>query len=125
MARDLDLTFPHVDAVLGVPTVREADGLAMSSRNQYLLPEERRAAAALPAAMRTAIAAILGGTPTEPALAELKATLLQAGFSSLDYAALADAASLEEIAAPGQAPARLLVAARIGATRLIDNMPLG
>jgi len=125
MARDLDLTFPHVDAVLGVPTVREADGLAMSSRNQYLLPEERRAAAALPAAMRTAIAAILGGTPTEPALAELKATLLQAGFSSIDYAALADAASLEEIAAPGQAPARLLVAARIGATRLIDNMPLG
>ena len=125
MARDLDLTFPHVDAVLGVPTVREADGLAMSSRNQYLLPEERRAAATLPAAMRTAIAAILGGTPTEPALAELKATLLQAGFSSIDYAALADAASLEEIAAPGQAPARLLVAARIGATRLIDNMPLG
>ncbi len=125
MARDLDLTFPHVDAVLGVPTVREADGLAMSSRNQYLLPEERRAAATLPAAMRTAIAAILGGTPTEPALAELKATLLQAGFSSIDYAALADAASLEEIAAPGQAPVRLLVAARIGATRLIDNMPLG
>jgi pantoate--beta-alanine ligase len=125
MARDLDLTFPHVDAILGVPTVREADGLAMSSRNQYLAPEERRAAAALPAAMRTAIAAILAGEPSESALAGLKAVLLEAGFSSVDYAALADAASLEEIAAPGRTPARLLVAARIGSTRLIDNMPLG
>lgn len=125
MARDLDLTFPHVDAILGVPTVREADGLAMSSRNQYLAPEERRAAAALPAAMRTAIAAILAGEPSESALAGLKAVLLEAGFSSVDYAALADAASLKEIAAPGRTPARLLVAARIGSTRLIDNMPLG
>ena len=125
MARDLDLSYPHVDAIHGVPTVREADGLAMSSRNQYLSAEERQAAAILPAAMRAALAAIAGGTPVADALATLRASLLAAGFSSIDYADLADAASLEPIAAPGAVPARLLVAARLGSTRLIDNMPLG
>jgi len=125
MARDLDLTFPHADAIYGVPTVREADGLAKSSRNQYLSPEERRAAATLPAAMRTAIAAIESGTPAPQALATLRDSLAAAGFSSIDYADLADAANLEPLAAPGSAPARLLVAARLGTTRLIDNMPLG
>ncbi len=125
MARDLDLTFPHADAIYGVPTVREADGLAKSSRNQYLSPEERRAAATLPAAMRTAIAAIESGTPAPQALATLRDSLAAAGFSSIDYADLADAANLEPLATPGSAPARLLVAARLGTTRLIDNMPLG
>lgn len=125
MARDLDLTFPHADAIYGVPTVREADGLAKSSRNQYLSPEERQAAATLPAAMRTAIAAIESGTPAPQALATLRDSLAAAGFSSIDYADLADAANLEPLATPGSAPARLLVAARLGTTRLIDNMPLG
>jgi pantoate--beta-alanine ligase len=122
MARDLDLTRPHVDAIIGVPTVREADGLAMSSRNRYLSPEQRAAAAALPRAMRAAAAAITGGTGVTEALGALEAELLAAGFASIDYATLADAASLAPLEALGPAPARLLVAARIGGTRLIDNL---
>ena len=122
MARDLDLVAPHVDAIVGVPTVREADGLAMSSRNRYLSPEQRGQAAALPQAMREAIAAIRKGSAPAPTLAGLEAHLLQAGFESVDYAALADAAALTPLASLGEAPARLLVAARIGGTRLIDNM---
>jgi pantoate--beta-alanine ligase len=125
MARDLDLTRPHVSNIIGVPTVREADGLAMSSRNRYLTPAQRAAAAALPRAMREAIAAIEGGAQVPNALAALKAHLLAAGFTSVDYAALADASSLAPLEALGKDPARLLVAARIGNTRLIDNMPVG
>ena len=125
MARDLDLTQPHVRSIIGVPTVREADGLAMSSRNRYLSPENRSAAAALPQAMKHAIAAIEGGGEAGPALAELEAQLLRAGFASVDYATLADANSLRPLSAFSGAPARLLVAARIGGTRLIDNMAVG
>ena len=122
MARDLDLVRPHADAILGVPTVREDDGLALSSRNRYLSPQARAQAAALPQAMREAISALAGGSAVAPTLAALEAHLLQAGFDSIDYAALADAASLEPLDALGPVPARLLVAARIGGTRLIDNM---
>jgi pantoate--beta-alanine ligase len=122
MARDLDLTRPHADAIIGVPTVREADGLAMSSRNRYLTPELRAAAAALPRAMQTAAAAIAGGTGVVDALGALEAELLAAGFASIDYATLADAASLAPLDTLSPAPARLLVAARIGGTRLIDNL---
>lgn len=122
MARDLDLTRPHVDAIIGVPTVREADGLAMSSRNRYLSPDQRRAAAGLPRAMQAAIAAIEGGAGVAETLAGLEAAILAAGFDSIDYAALADSSTLTPLPALGNAPARLLVAARIGGTRLIDNM---
>ena len=122
MARDLDLTLPHVDAIIGVPTVRESDGLALSSRNQYLTPEARAQAAALPQAMRDTIAALLAGSVVPPTLAAMEAHLLQAGFDSVDYASLADAASLVSLGPLGDSPARLLVAARIGGTRLIDNM---
>ncbi|WDA42068.1 pantoate--beta-alanine ligase [Erythrobacter sp. BLCC-B19] len=122
MARDLDLTAPHVDAIIGVPTVREPDGLAMSSRNRYLTPEQRAAAAALPRAMKTAIAAIEGGAQVTATLAGLEAALIAAGFASVDYAVLADSTSLAPLGALGPTPARLLVAARIGGTRLIDNM---
>jgi pantoate--beta-alanine ligase len=125
MARDLDLVRPHVDAIIGVPTVREADGLAMSSRNRYLSAEQRAAAASLPRAMRAAIAEIESGAPVAGALAALQAQVIGAGFSSVDYAALADSTSLAPLAALGDAPARLLVAARIGGTRLIDNMAVG
>ena len=125
MARDLDLTRPRADRILGVPTVREADGLAMSSRNRYLSPEDRSRAAALPQAMREAIAAIEAGSAVAPTLAALEAHLLQAGFSSVDYAELADAESLAAMPELDERPARLLVAARIGGTRLIDNMPIG
>lgn len=122
MARDLDLTRPHVDAIIGVPTVREADGLAMSSRNRYLSPEQRAQAAALPSAMRTAIAALEKDAPVDDTLAALEAEIVAAGFSSADYVVLADAVSLAPLSALGGNPARLLVAARIGNTRLIDNM---
>lgn len=125
MARDLDLTRPHVDAIIGVPTVREADGLAMSSRNRYLSPDQRTAAAGLPRAMRAAIAQIEGGGDVAAALAALQADLLTAGFGRVDYAVLADAADLTPLTALGDRPARLLVAARIGTTRLIDNMAVG
>jgi len=122
MARDLDLVRPHVDRIIGVPTVREADGLAMSSRNAYLTPTERAAAAALPHAMRGAIAAIGQGDDVAATLAGLERELLDAGFGSVDYARLCDADSLAPLAARGTGPARLLVAARIGKARLIDNM---
>ena len=122
MARDLDLTFPHVDAIIGVPTVREGDGLAMSSRNRYLSPQDRAAAAALPRAMKAAIGQVEAGHEISAALATLERELLDAGFASIDYAVLADAMSLKLIDTLPDSPARLLVAARIGGTRLIDNM---
>ena len=122
MTRDLDLVLPRAQAIYGVPTVREPDGLALSSRNRYLSPEDRSRAAALPQAMHEAIAAIEAGSAVAPTLAALEAHLLQAGFSSVDYAELADAESLAAMAELDERPARLLVAARIGGTRLIDNM---
>ena len=125
MARDLDLTRPAAPAIIGVPTVREADDLARSSRNAYLTVEQRAAAPELPAAMRAALAAIVGGAKVATALESLSDRLLDAGFASIDYAELRDAETLELIDTPGTRPARLLVAARIGKARLIDNMPLG
>ncbi|CDO36799.1 pantoate--beta-alanine ligase [Novosphingobium sp. KN65.2] len=122
MARDLDLTLPMADNIIGVETVREADGLAMSSRNAYLTPEQRAQAATLPAAMKTAIAAMEANESVAGALARLEATLLSGGFSAIDYARLADADSLAPLDARGDGPMRLLVAARIGKARLIDNM---
>ncbi len=122
MARDLDLTAPHVSRIIGVPTVREEDGLALSSRNRYLSPQDRASAATLPRAMREAIAQIEGGQDAMTALAALKQQLLSAGFDQVDYADLADAQTLQRLDALGEGPARLLVAARIGGTRLIDNM---
>ena len=121
MARDLDLTRPHVDAIHGVPTVREADGLAMSSRNAYLSDQQRQQAAALPRAMASACNAVRAGTNPAAALAQLVEELLAAGFSTVDYAELRDPDSLAVVAEPASQPARLFVAARIGGNRLIDN----
>ena len=122
MARDLDLTRPSADAIMGVAIVREADGLAMSSRNAYLSLGQRAQAAVLPAAMRTAIALIAAGEAAEPALNGLKVAVLEGGFAAVDYVQLCDPATL----APTETlPARLLVAARIGGVRLIDNMAVG
>jgi pantoate--beta-alanine ligase len=97
----------------------------MSSRNRDLSPEQRAQAAALPRAMRAAIAAIEAGAPVAEGLAALEAEIVAAGFSSVDYAVLADSTTLAPLAALGDTPARLLVAARIGGTRLIDNMAVG
>ena len=120
MARDLDLTFPHVAAIYGVGIVREADGLAMSSRNAYLSPDDRQRAAALPRAMEDAAAVIADGGDAARALGNLKETLRVAGFESVDYAELRDADSLAPLESDN-GNARLFVAARIGGTRLIDN----
>ena len=125
MARDLDLTRPFASDIIGIPTVREPDGLAMSSRNRYLDDNDRAAAATLPREMREAIARIEDGQHVGRTLAALEDALLGAGFSSVDYADLADAASLAKLEELGDRPARLLVAARIGGTRLIDNMAVG
>jgi len=122
MARDLDLTRPHADAILGVPTVREADGLAMSSRNAYLSDKHRAKAVALPRSMKEAIADIEAGANVPGTLMRMRARLEEAGFGAIDYITLADANSLQPLSATPRAPARLLVAARIGTTRLIDNM---
>lgn len=125
MARDLDLTRPHAADIIGVPTVREADGLAMSSRNRYLSPMHRAAAAALPNAMKLTIAQIEAGESPSLALGMLERMLKESGFEQVDYAELADAQSLQKLESTPDKPARLLVAARIGGTRLIDNMAVG
>ncbi len=122
MARDLDLTAPAAQAIIGVPTVREEDGLALSSRNRYLSPDDRQRAATLPRAMREAVARIEDGQNVTRTLAALEDELLGAGFNQVDYAELADAGTLERLTELAGRDARLLVAARIGATRLIDNM---
>ncbi len=123
MARDLDLALPRADAIIGVPTVREADGLALSSRNQYLTPEERSQAAALPRAIETAIASLRAGGDADAALETLRTTLLRSGFARIDYAELRDAETLDLLDALGSRPARVLVAAHLGKARLIDNWP--
>jgi pantoate--beta-alanine ligase len=124
MACDLDLTLPRAEAIFGVPTVREADGLALSSRNAFLTPGQRQAAAALPRAMQSAIGSIKAGAGVSGALSELHSELLAAGFGQVDYAELRDADTLAPLTRFDGQTARLLVAARIGTTRLIDNMPL-
>ena len=123
MARDLDLTLPHVEAIQGVPIVREADGLAMSSRNAYLSAGQRAAAAALPREMRAAIVSLVAGAPAGTVLSELANALVAAGFDSVDYAELRDGRDLAPTSDAGPGT-RLFVAARIGGTRLIDNMPV-
>jgi pantoate--beta-alanine ligase len=117
MARDLNFSID----IRGVPIVRAADGLALSSRNAYLSAEHRLAAATLPRAMRDAVAMMEVGGDVAKALAEVQTRLQQAGFSTIDYVSLCDAQSLVSIDCLDR-PARLLVAARIGQTRLIDNM---
>ena len=107
--------------IIGVTTVREPDGLALSSRNAYLLPEERQQAVALPRALEAARAAILSGAIIGEVLDEAKQTLREAGFSRVDYFALVDAATLEPLNAAG-GDMRLIAAAVIGTTRLIDNI---
>ena len=119
MARDLD--FSH--EIVGVATVRDSDGLALSSRNAYLTVEERGFAVALPQTMQEAATAIAAGRPVAGALADAIARLLASGFHKVDYFELRDADSLA-ILDDFTKPARLLAAAHIGRTRLIDNIPV-
>lgn len=116
-----DLNIPV--QIAAMPTVREDDGLALSSRNAYLSPDERSRAVALPNALRDARNAILSGAPVAQALQQAKQGLVDAGFLRIDYLTLVDAATLEPIEAPS-GDMRLIAAAVIGATRLIDNLAL-
>jgi pantoate--beta-alanine ligase len=118
--RDLDMDIE----IIGVPTLRDADGLALSSRNAYLSPDERLAAVALPRALQAAASQIRDGGDAEVALADARGSILAAGFASIDYFELADAQTLELLKKPGERPMRLLAAARIGKTRLIDNIAI-
>lgn len=117
MAADLDLGVE----VVGVPTQRDDDGLALSSRNLYLDPDERTRAVALPRALGEAERGIVRGDAPADAIANALALLTRAGFEP-DYMALVDAETLGD-PVRGR-PARLLAAARIGSTRLIDNIPV-
>ena len=119
MAADLGLGVE----IAGLATVRDKDGLALSSRNQFLSADERARATALPRAFETARAAILAGTAVPEVLRAAKQSLVDAGFLRIDYVALVDAATLEPLEYPKNGM-RLIAAAVIGTTRLIDNMPV-
>tara|TARA_R110001606_G_scaffold30498_4_gene94351 strand:- start:3693 stop:4532 length:840 start_codon:yes stop_codon:yes gene_type:complete len=119
MSRDLDFTHD----IVGVPTVRDPDGLALSSRNAYLTAEQRANAVALPDAMREASDAIAGGGKVDTILEAAKARILGSGFHKIDYLELRDANSLVILDVFTKS-ARLFAAAHIGRTRLIDNIPV-
>jgi pantoate--beta-alanine ligase len=120
MAGDLDFALE----IIGVAIVRDADGLAMSSRNVYLSAEQRQLALALPRGLISAREAILAGGNVGEVLNAASARLLTAGFERVDYFALADAATLAPIAQYTGTAARLLAAAKMGKTRLIDNVAI-
>lgn len=117
LVADLDI---DTEIVPG-PTVREADGLAMSSRNAYLSEEDRAIAASLPATLNFVATQLRSGVDAGPILEAGRARLLKAGFREVQYLDLADAATLAPLERADR-PARLLVAALVGATRLIDNV---
>ncbi|MBO9709651.1 MAG: pantoate--beta-alanine ligase [Caulobacter sp.] len=123
VVRDLDIPVE----IVGAPTARADDGLALSSRNAYLSPEERAAAVALPDAMKAAAKAVAEGGRVDEAEARAVAALTAAGFRQVDYVDVRDADDLSRLG-PGPitgAKGRILVAAWLGKTRLIDNMAVG
>jgi len=107
--------------IIGAPIIREADGLAMSSRNAYLTADQRRIAGRLNLVLRDAITRLRHGDAVAVAEQFARTNLLEAGFDAVDYVAIRDAATLDTITVLDR-PARILAAAKIGATRLIDNM---
>jgi pantoate--beta-alanine ligase len=117
MARDLDLPLK----VIGVPTVREKDGLAMSSRNVYLSESERAVAPVLHRVLKASAERIKRGEPVEMVMEEGAGDIRRTGFT-LDYLEARHALTLKPVASLKDGPIRLLVAARIGKTRLIDNI---
>jgi pantoate--beta-alanine ligase len=119
MTQDLQLGVE----ILGVPTVRDADGLALSSRNAYLSAEERQSALELPRSLNAAAASIRSGASVGEALATASDRLKAAGFAKIDYVALVNALTLEPLD-KAEGPMRLIAAATIGRTRLIDNVPV-
>ncbi|HWZ67742.1 MAG TPA: pantoate--beta-alanine ligase [Stellaceae bacterium] len=121
LVRDLDIPVQ----IAGVPTVREADGLALSSRNAYLTPKERRIAPGLARALRRIVAA-LSADPDAVAreTARGSADLEHAGFA-VEYLEIRAADTLVSVTATVTAPARVFAAVHLGRTRLIDNIPIG
>jgi pantoate--beta-alanine ligase len=117
--RDLDIPVE----IVGVPTVREPDGLALSSRNVYLNPAERRTAAILYQVIRGIAARVAAGDSAGPLVAEGRSVLDEAGFGPVQYLEVADEATMTPVERP-TAPARVLAAAFLGRTRLIDNVPV-
>ena len=117
MAADLHLA----TEIVGAPIVREADGLAMSSRNAYLAPAERKIAGQMNLVLKALVERLHNGEGVPATEAAGKQMLLDAGFASVDYVAVRDAETLAPVTALGRA-ARLLAAAKVGSTRLIDNM---
>lgn len=109
--------------VVAVPTIRDGDGLALSSRNAYLSDDERARARALPKSLQAAADAIEDGQPVNGAIAEVRNALDDAGFAPIDYVALVDETTLEPLHSP-DGRMRLIAAATIGRTRLIDNVPV-
>lgn len=121
MARDLDLPVE----IVGATTVREPDGLALSSRNSYLTPDERGVAPLLNAALRSAGEALRAGASVAQAEADGLAALAAAGFGKVDYFEVRGAEDLTRLGpGPVETPARVFVAARLGKARLIDNWPV-
>ena len=120
LAIDLDLP----TRILGAPTVRAEDGLALSSRNAYLTPAEREIAASLNVVLLNLARALADGEPAAPAEADAIEALLAAGFEGVDYVEARHADTLERLGPGpiGRTPARVLAAARLGKTRLIDNV---
>lgn len=118
--RDLSLPLE----IVGAPTVREDDGLAMSSRNAYLSAEQRAIAPAMYGAITQAAAAVHGGADATAAAAGACDQMLAAGFAKVDYVAIRDAVSLKAAAAGATQGLRVLAAAWLGKTRLIDNVPV-
>lgn len=119
MVRDLNIPV----TILSGATEREADGLALSSRNAYLSPEEREIAVMLSRTLKDVKARLEAGEATESAVASGTPALLEAGFQKVDYFELRDAETLEPLATLDR-PGRLLAAAHLGKTRLIDNFPV-
>ena len=117
MAGDLDLGVE----VIGMKTVRERDGLAMSSRNVYLSPEERRVAPELHRVMKRSAARLKAGETIEAAMAAGAELITAAGFA-LDYFEVRHAETLAPVNSVDDGPLRILVAAKLGSTRLIDNI---
>ena len=119
MARDLDIP----TRIVGAPTVREEDGLAMSSRNRYLTAEERAIAPSLAQEMRVAANRVAAGESAEQACKDAERAVLAAGFLAVDYLEVRTALDLAPVSAHDPAtPARIFAAAHLGRARLIDNM---
>lgn len=116
LVADLDLGVE----IVGVPTQRDGNGLALSSRNAYLSGGEYASALSLPKALKEAVSALENGADSKTSLAKAVEVILAAGFDSVDYVELRDAATLKPLESLDR-PGRLLAAAKIGRTRLIDN----